>query len=237
MTPLLRVRDLEVAYGHARAVRGVSFEVAAAETIAIVGANGAGKTTLLRALSNMLGWAAGEVAFADQSTRGKTSAALSRAGFLHVPEGRGTLQKLSVLENLQLAFELRPTREAFASALERVVERFPRIGERLAFAAGALSGGEQQMLALARAVVSRPRLLLVDEPSLGLSPRFVKEAFDVLRDLKAQGVAMIVVEQNARAALALADAGYVMRQGRFVMQGDAPSLLADSAMLSHYLGA
>ena len=237
MKPLLEVSDLEVGYGPVRAVRGVSFSVQPGETVAIVGANGAGKTTLLRALSNMLGWAAGEVRFASQSTKGRKSHALTREGLLHVPEGRGTLQKLTVLENLQLAFELRPSSEAFSQGLERVIERFPRIGERLAFAAGNLSGGEQQMLALARAVINRPKLLLVDEPSLGLSPRLVKDAIAVLRGFKAEGVPQIIVEQNARAALSLADTGYVMRQGKFVLSGKASELLADSAMLSHYLGA
>jgi branched-chain amino acid transport system ATP-binding protein len=237
MTPLLDVRDLEVGYGPVRAVRGVTFQVHPGETVAVVGANGAGKTTLLRALSNMLGWTGGDVRFGDISTRGRKSYSLTRQGLLHVPEGRGTLQKLTVMENLQLAFELRPSREAFSQALERVIDRFPRLGERLTFAAGNMSGGEQQMLALARAVINKPKLLLIDEPSLGLSPRLVKDAFAVLRGFKAEGIPLVLVEQNARAALSLADTGYVMRQGKFVLGGKASELLSDSAILSHYLGA
>ena len=232
---LLEVEGLVAAYGGVRALRGVSFSVAPGEMVAIVGANGAGKTTLLRAVSNMIA-AQGVVRFRGQLTTGRAAHALARDGLLHVPEGRGTLQRMTVLENLRMAFDRAPDGR-FADAAARAFARFPRLGERRAFMAGSLSGGEQQMLALSRAIVARPVLLLIDEPSLGLSPRMVTEAFATLRALRADGVPIVLVEQNARAALALADTGHVMASGRFVASGPAATLLDDPAMLAHYLGA
>ncbi len=236
MTPLLEVEALDVRYGPVRAVRGVNLVVGEGQTVAIIGANGAGKSSLLRAISNMLPRTAGAIRFDRRETRGRRPNALCRAGLLHLPEGRGTLQKLTVKENLQLVHEMCACKERFEDALARAVARFPRLGERLGFPAGFLSGGEQQMLALARAIVAPPKLLLVDEPSLGLSPRMVKEAFAVLAQFKKEGVPLILVEQNARAALALADVGHVMRQGQFVVSGKASDILADEGMLAHYLG-
>jgi len=236
LSAILEVSDLHVSYGPIRAVRGVSFSIQPGEAVAIIGANGAGKTTLMRAISNLLPRRAGEIRLDGKSTAGDRAHTLARRGVLHVPEGRGTLQRLSVIENLRLAFDRAVSGEPFATAVERVYARFPRLKERSRQAAGLLSGGEQQMLALARTIVCRPRLLLLDEPSLGLSPRMVKEAFAVLAEIKAEGIPLILVEQNARAALSLADTGYVMRQGEFTMSGNAGALLADPKMLRQYLG-
>ncbi len=240
--PILEVKDLHVSYGPIKAVRGLSLTVRHGETTAVIGANGAGKTTLMRAISNLLPPAAGEIRLHGAPTVAVAAHALARRGLLHIPEGRGTLQRLSVLENLRIAFDRQsggPTDpgRSFAAALEAVYARFPRLAERSAQAAGTLSGGEQQMLALARAIIQRPALLLLDEPSLGLSPRMVREAFEVLGEFKAAGIPMILVEQNARAALGLADSGYVMRQGEIVFQAAARDLLKDPAMLRHYLGS
>jgi branched-chain amino acid transport system ATP-binding protein len=236
MTLLLDVKGLDVRYGQVRAVRGVDLTVEEGQTIAVIGANGVGKSSLLRAISNMIPTLAGTVQFCGKTTKGARPDTLFRDGLMHLPEGRGTLPKLTVRENLQIVHEMRRCDEPFATALLRAVTRFPRLEERLSFPAGFLSGGEQQMLALARAIVAPPKLLLVDEPSLGLSPVMIKEAFAVLAQFKKEGIPLIVVEQNARAALALADVGYVMRQGKFVMSGKASDILADKNMLAHYLG-
>jgi branched-chain amino acid transport system ATP-binding protein len=233
---ILEISDLHVSYGPIRAVRGVSLTIQPGEAVAVIGANGAGKTTLLRAISNLLPRRAGEIRFDGKSTAPYRAHALARRGLLHVPEGRGILQRLSVVENLRLAFDRAVSSDPFAAAVERVYARFPRLKERSRQAAGLLSGGEQQMLALARTIVCRPRLLLLDEPSLGLSPRMVKEAFAVLAEIKAEGISLILVEQNARAALGLTDTGYVMRQGEFIISGDAGALLSDPKLLRHYLG-
>ncbi len=240
--PILDVRDLHVSYGPIKAVRGLSLTVCRGETLAVIGANGAGKTTLMRAISNLLARSAGEIRLQGEPTAAVPPHTLARRGLLHVPEGRGTLQRLSVLENLRIAFDRqaggpRDRGRGFIAALEEVYARFPRLAERSAQAAGTLSGGEQQMLALARAIIQRPVLLLLDEPSLGLSPRMVREAFDVLAEFKAEGIPMVLVEQNARAALALADSGSVMRQGEIVLTAAARDLLNDPAVLRHYLGS
>jgi branched-chain amino acid transport system ATP-binding protein len=241
-TPILDVTDLHVSYGPIKAVRGLSLTVGLRETVAVIGANGAGKTTLMRAISNLLAPAAGQIRLRGAPTAGIAPHTLARRGLLHIPEGRGTLQRLSVLENLRIAFDREAvgagrTGRDFVAALDDVYARFPRLAERSGQAAGTLSGGEQQMLALARAIIQRPILLLLDEPSLGLSPRMVREAFQVLAEFKADGIPMVVVEQNARAALSLADTGYVMRQGEIVASAAARDLLQDSSMLRHYLGS
>ena len=234
--PLLAVEDLQVAYGPIRALRGCSMQVGAGETVVVVGANGAGKTTLLRAISRVLPASAGAVRFGGRSIEGETPDRLARAGLMHIPEGRGVIGRLSVEENLRLAYDMRPVGVPFGQALEPVFARFPRIRERLDQRAGSMSGGEQQMLALARAMVNPPRLLLVDEPSLGLSPMMVKEAFDTLRAFREAGMTILLVEQNVRMALALADRAYVLRQGEFVLQGTAAALLSDADLLRYYLG-
>jgi len=233
---LLETRNLSVAYGPIRALNGVSIAVARGETVAVVGANGAGKTTLMKALSALLPAQAGEIAFKGRAVRGLGPHDLARAGLLHVSEGRGTLGTLSVEENLRIAYDVRPTPRAFGEATDEVFARFPRLAERRRQRASSMSGGEQQMLALARAMMNPPELLLIDEPSLGLSPLLVKEAFRVLHEFRARGTTMLVVEQNVRSALRLADRGYVLRQGEVVMTGAAAELLADQGLLNRYLG-
>jgi branched-chain amino acid transport system ATP-binding protein len=235
---LLEVESLHVSYGPIRALRGVSFAVAPGETVAVLGANGAGKTTLMKALCNLLPHASGTVRYAGQSTAASGPHRLAREGLLHIPEGRGTLGRLSVRDNLRLAHERGGTagEEPFEAALERVFARFPRLAERMEQAAGSMSGGEQQMLALARAVIRRPRLLLVDEPSLGLAPLVVQQVFRLLAEFREARMTVLLVEQNARAALALADRAFVLRQGEFVASGAGSDLLADPRILQHYLG-
>jgi branched-chain amino acid transport system ATP-binding protein len=235
--PQLAVTDLHVAYGPIKALRGVTIHANEGETIAVLGANGSGKTTLLRAISNMLARQQGTVRINGADTAGVPAHRLVREGLLHVPEGRGTIGRLTVLENLRLAYDLRPTAQSFEAALELVFARFPRLGERIAQRAGNLSGGEQQMLTLARAIVNRPRLLLVDEPSLGLSPVMVDEAFAVLREFQASGMTILIVEQNVRKTLRFAQRAYILRQGQIVSSGSGADLLHDPAMLNHYLGA
>ncbi len=235
--PILAVDMLEVAYGPIRALRGCSLTVSAGETVAVVGANGAGKTTLLRAISNVLPHTGGEVRFDGTTTRGRRADQLALAGLLQVPEGRGIIGRLSVAENLQLAWALRPDEGGFEAASRRVFARFPRLQERLSQRAGSMSGGEQQMLALARAIISPPRVLLVDEPSLGLSPVMVSEVFSVLKAFRESGVTILLVEQNVRQALAIADRAYVLRQGTIVAEGSGQTLLSDPAMLRYYLGS
>jgi branched-chain amino acid transport system ATP-binding protein len=234
--PILQVDDLYVGYGPIKAVRGCSLTLDAGETVAVVGANGAGKTTFLRAICNVLPHESGSVSFLGAPTAGAKAHDLARRGLLHIPEGRGTLGRLTVRENLRIAYDVRPSATAFEAALERVFGRFPRLRERHDQLAGTLSGGEQQMLALARALINPPRLLLVDEPSLGLAPALVEEAFAVLRDFHAEGIAVLLVEQNVYSALGLARRAYVLRQGEIVMQGESAKLLADAEMLKHYLG-
>ena len=233
---ILETKSLSVAYGPIRAINGVSLAVARGETVAVVGANGAGKTTLMKALSALLPAKSGEIAFMGKPVRGRGPHDLARAGMLHVPEGRGTLGTLTVEENLRIAYDVRPTTRTHEAALAEVFQRFPRLAERRNQRASSMSGGEQQMLALARAMMNPPALLLVDEPSLGLSPLMVKEAFRVLHEFRARGTTMLVVEQNVRSALRLADRGYVLRQGEVVMTGPAADLLADQGLLNRYLG-
>ena len=234
--PLLAARDLVAGYGPIRALNGVTLDVAAGETVAVVGANGAGKTTLMRVLSGLLPVQSGQVSFRGASIAGARPHALARGGLLHIPEGRGTLGTMTVHENLRIAYDVRPTQTAFEAALAGVFQRFPRLQERQQQKAASMSGGEQQMLALARAMMNPPEVLLVDEPSLGLSPLLVAEAFKVLREFRERGTTMLVVEQNVRGALRLADRGYVLRQGEVVMAGPAAKLLADEALLTGYLG-
>jgi len=233
---MLETRSLSVAYGPIRALSGVSIRVAEGETVAIVGANGAGKTTLMKALSALLPVQSGEIAFKGRTIKGLGPHDLARAGMLHVPEGRGTLGSLTVEENLRIAYDVRPAALGYENATAAVFARFPRLAQRRRQRASSMSGGEQQMLALARAIINPPAVLLVDEPSLGLSPLLVKEAFSVLHEFRARGTTMLVVEQNVRSALRLADRGYVLRQGEVITSGPAAELLADQQLLNRYLG-
>ena len=233
----LLVRDLHVRYGAIAALRGCSIELNMGEVVAIVGANGAGKTTLLRAISSLIKPSSGQIEFDGKNAIEIPPHQLARDGLLHIPEGRGTLPTLSVEENLRIAFDIRPSSMVFALALNKVFNLFPRLCERRKQAAGSMSGGEQQMLALARAVVNPPRVLLLDEPSLGLSPVMVAEAYRVLKLLQNPDMAILVVEQNLHAALRFAQRAYVLRQGQVVHQGTSNALLADSKMMNHYMGA
>lgn len=236
MSEVLDVKDLHVSYGPIKALRGISLNVSEGETVAIVGANGAGKSTLMRALSGILGIASGQAKFLGNDISQTKPHLLARQGMLHVPEGRGTLQGMTVLENLKLAWEIRPTEIAFESGLEEVYAHFPRLQERCLQPAGNLSGGEQQMLAIARALINRPKLLLVDEPSMGLSPLFAKEVFKVLASLRDSGMTILLVEQNVRSALNLAHRAYVLNQGVFLMSGSAAQLADDPVVMASYLG-
>jgi branched-chain amino acid transport system ATP-binding protein len=234
--PVLETRALSVAYGPIRALSGVTIRIGAGETVAVVGANGAGKTTLMKALSGLLPALSGEILFRGRAIKGMGPHDLARAGLLHVPEGRGTLGTLSVEENLRIAYDVRPMQTNFDKAAATVFARFPRLAERRRQRASSMSGGEQQMLALARALINPPAVLLIDEPSLGLSPLLVKEAFRVLHEFRQRGTTMLVVEQNVRSALRLADRGYVLRQGEVIASGPAAELLADQQLLNRYLG-
>ena len=236
MSVVLETSDLHVSYGPIRALRGINLSISQGETVAIVGANGAGKTTLMRALSGVLPIASGSARFLDRDIRTAAAHTLARSGMLHVPEGRGTLQNMRVEENLRLAWEIRPTQTAFEDAIEVVFQRFPRLAERREQLAGNLSGGEQQMLAIGRALINRPTLLLVDEPSMGLSPLFAQEVFRVLAELRDSGMTILLVEQNVRSALSLAHRAYVLSHGVFTASGDAAAMAEDPAVVAGYLG-
>lgn len=233
---MLSVENLTVAYGDIQAVKGISFEVRAGEIFTLIGANGAGKTSTLRALSGMLGYG-GTVRVAGRDLRGLPSEEIVGAGLAHVPEGRRVFGPLTVLENLKLgAWSRRHRRAEVAADLERMLTLFPRLRERLTQHAGTLSGGEQQMLAVARALMSNVRLLVLDEPSMGLAPKLVKEIYAVLRDINAQGVTLLLVEQNANLALRLAHRAAVLETGAIVLAGNSADLLQDSRVREAYLG-
>ncbi|MGE4124937.1 MAG: ABC transporter ATP-binding protein [Pusillimonas sp.] len=236
MSSVLEVNDLHVSYGPIKALRGVSLNVSEGETVSIVGANGAGKSTLMRALSGILPIVSGQALFLGNPVSHAKPHLLARAGMLHVPEGRGTLHGMSVLENLKLAWEIRPTSTGFADGLAEVYSYFPRLHERSHQLAGNLSGGEQQMLAIGRALINRPKLLLVDEPSMGLSPLFAKEVFKVLAQLRDSGMTILLVEQNVKSALSLAHRAYVLNQGVFLTSGAASELANDPQVIASFLG-
>jgi branched-chain amino acid transport system ATP-binding protein len=216
-------------------LRQVALTVAPGEVVAILGSNGAGKTTLMRTISGLKAAAAGRIRFEGREIGGRRASAIARSGLLHIPEGRGTIATMTVAENLRLADETIGAAD-HARRLGAVLARFPRLGERLQVRAGLLSGGEQQMLALGKAMIRRPRLLLLDEPSMGLSPRMVDEAYRALAELKAAGMTILLVEQSSTHALTLADRGYVLRQGRVVMEGAADTLRRDAGLADAYLG-
>jgi branched-chain amino acid transport system ATP-binding protein len=234
VSPLLEVRDLDVRYGAIRAIKGISFTVEQGEIVALLGANGAGKTTTQKTISGMLRPAAGSIHFDGQRIDGIPAHRLIGLGICHVPEGRHVFPRMSVAENLEMgAFRFRHPDEA---ELERVLELFPRLRERYRQQAGTLSGGEQQMLAIGRALMGKPRLLLLDEPSMGLAPLIVRQIFDIVREINASGVTVLLVEQNAAQALALADRGYVLETGELVLSGTGQELLADDRVRAAYLG-
>ena len=233
---MLDVEDLRVRYGTVEAVKGVSFSVADGAIVSLIGANGAGKTTSLRALTGLIRPSGGELRFEDRSLVGLAPHDIVRLGIAHVPEGRRLFPKMTVLENLEMgAFLKRPRAEA-PSTLAMIYEHFPILRQRGRQLAGSLSGGEQQMLAIARALMTRPKLLLLDEPSMGLSPIMTAEIGKIIRQINASGVSIILVEQNAMLALTLAGYGYVLETGRLVLQGPADDLLRNEGVRKAYLG-
>ena len=233
---MLEVKDLRVHYGTVEAVKGVSFEISERAIVSLIGANGAGKTTCLRALTGLVRPSGGEVRFENTSLVGLAPHQIVRLGIAHVPEGRRLFPKMTVLENLRMGAYLRSKRTEMASTLGMIYEHFPILRERGRQRAGSLSGGEQQMLAIARALMNRPRLLLLDEPSMGLSPIMTAEIGKIIRQINAQDVSIILVEQNALLALTLARYGYVLETGLVVMQGNARELLQDEGVKKAYLG-
>jgi branched-chain amino acid transport system ATP-binding protein len=235
-SPLLELEDVTARYGPVTALHGISLRVDEGEAVAVLGANGAGKTTTLRAVSGTVR-RGGRIAFAGKSIARRSPEAVARAGIAHVPEGRGTLTELSVHENLWLGAYTRRDRKAVAEDEQRVLSYFPRLGERGSQRAGSLSGGEQQMLALARALMLRPRLLLLDEPSLGLAPMVVAEIFRIVRELnEREGLAVLVVEQNAALAFDASSRAYVLEVGRVAVEGPSADLRRDEAVRRSYLG-
>jgi branched-chain amino acid transport system ATP-binding protein len=233
---LLEVKDLHVSYGAITALRGVSLTVGQGEVVALIGANGAGKTSTLRAVSGMLKPRSGHIRLADQEIQGLKSNLLVPKGMAHAPEGRGIFLNLSVMENLELGAYLRRDTAEIRKDLDYVFGLFPRMRERMKQQAGTLSGGEQQMLSISRALMSRPKLLLLDEPSLGLAPQVVETIFRILREVNGRGVSILLVEQNAHLALNLAHFGYVLETGEVVMQGEGKALLAAPEIRKAYLG-
>ena len=233
---LLKVTGLKVAYGGIQAVKGVDFEVNEGELVTLIGSNGAGKTTTMKAITGMLPAADGDIEYLGQSTQGKGSWDLVRDGLAMVPEGRGVFARMSISENLQMGAYIRNDKAEIANDMEMVFGIFPRLKERKDQLAGTMSGGEQQMLAMGRALMSRPKLLLLDEPSMGLSPIMVDKIFEVIRDVSARGVTILLVEQNASRALGIADRGYVMESGLVTMTGQAKDLLTDPRVRAAYLG-
>jgi branched-chain amino acid transport system ATP-binding protein len=232
---MLEVKGLKVAYGGIQAVKGVSFEVREGELVSLIGANGAGKTTTLKAITGIQPVADGDIKFLGRPIRGQGAWDLVKQGLVMVPEGRGTFTRMSITENLQMGAFVREDDE-IASDMERVFKVFPRLKERRHQLAGTLSGGEQQMLAMGRALMARPKVLLMDEPSMGLSPIMVDKIFEVVKDIHGRGTTVLLVEQNASRALQLADRGYVMDSGEITMSGDAASLLSDPRVRAAYLG-
>ena len=233
---MLEVKNLEVYYGVIQAIKGISFEVNKGEVIALIGANGAGKTTTLQTVTGMLKPAAGEIIFEGQDISKVAGHKIVSMGMAHVPEGRRVFAELSVYENLQLGAYSRKDKTEIMQTLEKVYQSFPRLKERKNQLAGTLSGGEQQMLAMGRALMSKPNIILMDEPSMGLSPILVEEIFKIIRDISAGGTTVLLVEQNAKKALAVADRAYVLETGRIVLSGNAKEMMNDDSIKKAYLG-
>ncbi|GHE63124.1 ABC transporter ATP-binding protein [Streptomyces vinaceus] len=236
MTALLEVKDLKVAYGKIEAVKGISFEVNQGEIVCLVGTNGAGKTTTLRTLSGLLKPAGGTITFDGKPLAQVPAHKIVSLGLAHSPEGRHIFPRLTIAENLQLGAFLRTDKEGIEKDVERAYEMFPILGERRKQAAGTLSGGEQQMLAMGRALMSRPKLLMLDEPSMGLSPLMMQKIMATIAELKATGTTILLVEQNAQAALSLADQAHVMEIGKIVLSGTGQELLHNEDVRKAYLG-
>ena len=235
-TPMLRIADLNVYYGAIHALKGISLEVHQGEIVTLIGANGAGKSTTLRTISGLIAPKSGAVDFEGQGIAGLGAHDIVRRGISQVPEGRRIFADMTVLENLELGAFIRIDKDGIASDMEMVFTRFPRLKERISQQAGTLSGGEQQMLAMGRALMSRPRLLLLDEPSMGLAPLLIKEIFSIIVDINKAGTTILLVEQNANMALSIASRAYVLETGRITLSGSAKDLAASEEVRKAYLG-
>ena len=233
---MLEVKNLEVYYGVIQAIKGISFEVNEGEVIALIGANGAGKTTTLQTITGMLQPKAGEIIFEGKDISKIPGHKIVSMGMAHVPEGRRVFAELSVYENLKLGAYTRKDKKEIEETLARVYKSFPRLEERKNQLAGTLSGGEQQMLAMGRALMSKPKIILMDEPSMGLSPILVEEIFHIIREISAGGTTVLLVEQNAKKALAIADRAYVLETGNIVLSGDAKEMMNNDSIKMAYLG-
>lgn len=233
---MLTVENLEVYYGAIRALKGVSFEVNEGEVVALIGANGAGKTTTLHTITGLLRAQSGSIMFDGKDLTKTPPHKIVSMGMAHVPEGRRVFQQLTVLENLKLGAYTRQNKQEITDTLAMVYRRFPRLEERKNQTAGTLSGGEQQMLAMGRALMSKPKIVLMDEPSMGLSPLLVTEIFDIIQEIKAAGTTVLLVEQNAKKALAVADRAYVLETGTIALEGPASQLMNDASVKKAYLG-
>lgn len=233
---MLEVNDLEVYYGVIQAIKGISFHVDKGEVVALIGANGAGKTTTLHTVTGLLSPKSGQVLFEEREITKVPAHKIVSMGMAHVPEGRRVFAELSVYENLKMGAYTRNDKSEIEESLKNVYKRFPRLEERKNQMAGTLSGGEQQMLAMGRALMSRPKIILMDEPSMGLSPIMVNEIFDIIRSVSESGTTVLLVEQNAKKALSIADRAYVLETGKIVLQGNAKDLLEDDSIKKAYLG-
>ena len=233
---MLEIKDLEVCYGVIRAIKGISFEVNQGEVIALIGANGAGKTTILHTITGLVPAKSGSILFEGKELTKTPAHKIVSMGMAHVPEGRRIFQQLSVLENLKLGAYTRKDKNEIAQSLKMVYERFPRLEERKNQVAGTLSGGEQQMLAMGRALMSKPRIILMDEPSTGLSPLLVTEIFDIIKVISESGTTVLLVEQNAKKALSIADRAYVLETGNITLSGKASDLMNNESVQKAYLG-
>ena len=234
--PLLKVAGLKVSYGGIQAVKGVDFEVYESELVSLIGSNGAGKTTTMKAVTGTLPIRGGDIEYLGRSIRGQGPWDLVKQGLAMVPEGRGVFARMTIVENLKMGAYIRDDKAEIANDMERIFGIFPRLKERSNQLSGTMSGGEQQMLAMGRALMSRPKVLLLDEPSMGLSPIMVDKIFEVIQNVYAQGVTILLVEQNASRALSIANRGYVMESGLITMGGDAQQMLADPKVRAAYLG-
>jgi branched-chain amino acid transport system ATP-binding protein len=233
---MLKIEDINVYYGAIHAIKGVSLEVNEGEIVTLIGANGAGKSTTLRTISGLLKPKTGTISFAGKKIGGMAAQNIVKAGISQVPEGRRIFANMTVLENLDLGAFIRKDKAGIQEDLGQVFERFPRLEERKSQEAGTLSGGEQQMLAMGRALMSRPRLLLLDEPSMGLAPLLIKEIFSIIKDINKTGTTVLLVEQNANMALSIAHRAYVLETGRITLSGDAKQLAASADVRKAYLG-
>ena len=233
---MLEIKDIEVYYGMIQAIKGISFEVNEGEVIALIGANGAGKTTTLHTITGLLSPKKGSVIFEGKDITKVPAHKIVSLGIAHVPEGRRVFAELTVYENLKMGAYTRKDKDEIEKTLEMVYKRFPRLEERKNQLAGTLSGGEQQMLAMGRALMSHPKIIVMDEPSMGLSPILVNEIFDIIQEVSKGGTTVLLVEQNAKKALSIADRAYVLETGRIVLEGDAKVLLNDDSIKKAYLG-